>query len=90
MPSGANAVVTETDCTVYRLSEEALERLCKTDPDLALALYQFLLRLLAERLTSTSNMLRGFQEQGAQRAREKKTASLEPGIGRTPVMANGR
>jgi SulP family sulfate permease len=84
------SVVTETDCTVYRLSEEALERLCKTDPDLALALYQFLLRLLAERLTSTSNMLRGFQEQGAQRAREKKTASLEPGIGRTPVMANGR
>jgi SulP family sulfate permease len=84
------SVVTETDCTVYRLSEQALERICKTDPELALALHQFLLRLLAERLTSTSNMLRGFQEQGTQRAREKKTASVELTIAQTPVLANGR
>jgi SulP family sulfate permease len=61
------AVVTETECTVYRLTAEALARMCNTDLELALALHQFLLRLLAERLTSTSNMLRGFQEHSLNR-----------------------
>ena len=81
------SVVTETECTVYRLSEEALQRICNTDSELALALHQFLLRLLAERLTSTSNMLRGFQEQGLQRPRQKKT-DFEPD--RAVEMANAR
>ena len=56
------SVVTETDCVVYWLTTESLGRICSNELELALALHQFLLRLLAERLTSTSNMLRGFQE----------------------------
>jgi hypothetical protein len=46
------------------LSAESLERICNSDSELALTLHQFLLRLLAERLTATGNMLRGFKEQG--------------------------
>jgi SulP family sulfate permease len=75
------SVVTEEDCIVYRLSAESLNRLCHEDLDLALALHQFMLRLLAERLTSTSNMLRGFQEQNLKRARRderKKSGEEEP------------
>jgi len=34
----------------------------REDPALALAFHKFLIRLLAERLTTTSNMLRGLQE----------------------------
>lgn len=63
------SVVTETECNVYRLSAESFERMCSSDPELALAFHQFVLRLLAERLTSTSNMLRSFQEQGVKRDR---------------------
>jgi SulP family sulfate permease len=63
------SVVTEADCTVYRLTAESLKRICSADLELALALHQFMLRLLAERLTSTSNMLRGFQEQKMKRPR---------------------
>jgi SulP family sulfate permease len=62
------SVLTETDCTLYRLTAQALERMYGADPELALALHRFLVRLLAERLTTTSNMLRGFQEQGLKRA----------------------
>jgi hypothetical protein len=57
------AVVTEADCAVYRLSAQALERMRQDDPALARAGFEFLIRLLSERLTTTSNMLRGFQEQ---------------------------
>jgi SulP family sulfate permease len=56
------SVVTDRSCTVYRLSAEALQRMRGEDPALALAFHQFLIRLLAERLTTTSNMLRRFQE----------------------------
>jgi hypothetical protein len=34
----------------------------KDDPTLALAFHQFIVCLLAERLTSASNMLRDFQQ----------------------------
>ena len=61
------SVLTETDCTLYRLTAQALERMYGADPELALALHRFLVRLLAERLTTTSNMLRGSQEQGLKR-----------------------
>jgi SulP family sulfate permease len=80
------SVVTETECTVYRLSAESLERICNSEPDLALALHQFLLRLLAERLTATGNMLRGFQEQGLRRARQEKSNG-EARDSRAPAMA---
>ena len=56
------SVVTEKSCTVYRLTAESLFRMRGEDPALALAFHQFIVRLLAERLTTTSNMLRGFQE----------------------------
>jgi SulP family sulfate permease len=58
------SVVTEDDCAVYRLTSQALDRMRDEDPPLALAFHQFLVRLLAERLTTTSNMLRSFQENG--------------------------
>jgi len=56
------SVVTEDTCKVLRLTAEALERMRREDPALALAFHKFLIRLLAERLTTTSNMLRGLQE----------------------------
>jgi SulP family sulfate permease len=56
------SVVTDRNCTVYRLSAEALQRMRGEDPALALAFHQFVIHLLAERLTTTSNMLRSFQE----------------------------
>jgi len=56
------SVVTEATCSVYRLTAEALDRMRGEDPVLALAFHQFLIRLLAERLTATSNMLRSYQE----------------------------
>jgi SulP family sulfate permease len=56
------SVVTEQPCSVYRLTAAALDRMRSEDPSLALALHQYLVRLLAERLTTTSNMLRGYQE----------------------------
>jgi SulP family sulfate permease len=71
------SVVAEGDCTAYCLSAAALERMRQEQPVLALAFHQFLIRLLAERLTTTSVMLRGFQEQGAQRdGSGKKVARL--------------
>jgi SulP family sulfate permease len=62
------SVVTEDECSVYRLTAEALDRMRHEDPALALAFHQFLVRLLAERLTTTSNMLRSFQEGSSKRA----------------------
>jgi SulP family sulfate permease len=56
------SVVTEGNCIVYRLSAEALKRMRAEDPGLALDFHEFLVRLLAERLTTTSNMLRSYQE----------------------------
>jgi SulP family sulfate permease len=55
------SVVTEQPSTVYYLSADALSRMRNTDPALALAFHQCLVCLLAERLTSASNMLRDLQ-----------------------------
>jgi SulP family sulfate permease len=56
------SVVTEEPSIVYLLSAEALQRMRKQEPDLALAFHEFVVRLLAERLTTASNMLRDFQQ----------------------------
>src|SRR5262249_41790081 len=74
--------LTETDCNVYRLTAKSLDRMCIVDLELALALHRFLLRLLAERLTTTSNMLRGFQEQGLKRIRTDTEATVETDVAR--------
>ena len=55
------SVVTEEPSTVYMLSATALQRMRMEDPALALAFHEFIVRLLAERLTTASNMLRDFQ-----------------------------
>jgi SulP family sulfate permease len=52
------SVVTEQPCTVYRLSLEALHRMSRENPDLALAFHRYLICLLGERLTSNSQLLR--------------------------------
>ena len=56
------SVVTEEASTVYLLSAASLHRMRTEDPTLALAFHQFIVRLLAERLTTASNMLRDFQQ----------------------------
>jgi SulP family sulfate permease len=56
------SVVAEKPCTIYRLSSDSLQRMRRDDPELALAFHRFVVCLLAERLTSTSNMLRGLTE----------------------------
>jgi sulfate permease, SulP family len=58
----AASVVTEQPCTVYRLSIEALERMNRENPELALALHRYLICLLAERLSSRTTLLRGMME----------------------------
>jgi SulP family sulfate permease len=69
------SVVTEADCAVYLLSAQALARMRRDDPELALAFQQYLIRLLAERLTTTSNMLRVFQDHGTDPERDSKPGS---------------
>jgi SulP family sulfate permease len=56
------SVVTEESSTVYMLTAAALQRMRSEDPGLALAFHEFIVRLLAERLTTASNMLRDFQQ----------------------------
>jgi len=56
------SVSTEQPSTVYLLSAASLQRMGNDDPALSLAFHQFIVRLLAERLTTASNMLRDFQQ----------------------------
>jgi len=56
------SVVTEQPCIVYRLSINALERMSRENPDLALAFHRYLICLLGERLTNSSALLRGLAE----------------------------
>jgi SulP family sulfate permease len=58
----AASVITEQPCIVYRLSVNALERMNREDPDLALAFHRYLICLLGERLTSSAALLRGLVE----------------------------
>jgi SulP family sulfate permease len=56
------SVVTDKPCTIYRLSHDSLARMNLENPDLALAFHRYLICLLAERLTSSSKLLRGVIE----------------------------
>lgn len=58
----AASVVTDQPCIVYRLSANALERMNRENPDLALAFHRYLICLLGERLTSSAALLRGLVE----------------------------
>jgi SulP family sulfate permease len=58
----AASVVTDQPCTVYRLSIEALERMNRENPELALAFHRYLICLLGERLASRTTLLRGMME----------------------------
>ena len=58
----AASVVTDQPCTVYRLSVDALERMRRENPDLALAFHRYVICLLGERLTSSTALLRGIIE----------------------------
>lgn len=51
------SVVTETAAVVYRLTNESLGRLEKTNPNLSASFHRFITRLLAERLTDTTRSL---------------------------------
>jgi sulfate permease, SulP family len=56
------SVVTEEPCTAYHLSEEALARMNREQPDLSLAFHRYLICVLSERLNCNSRILRGVME----------------------------
>jgi SulP family sulfate permease len=56
------SVIAEEPCTAYRMSEEALARMSREHPDLALAFHQYLICILGERLNSNSRILRGVMD----------------------------
>jgi SulP family sulfate permease len=56
------SVVTEEDCTAYHMSEDALNRMSREEPDLSLAFHRYLICVLGERLNSNSRILRGVME----------------------------
>ena len=56
------SVVTEEACVVLRLSSEALERMQKENPALASAFHEFMVRVLAERVTQQNRTLRALVE----------------------------
>jgi SulP family sulfate permease len=56
------SVVTEAPCTIYRLSAEALHKMEREDPALAAAFHEFMVRVLAERVTQQNRTLRALVE----------------------------
>jgi SulP family sulfate permease len=56
------SVVTEEPSTIYRLSGEALLRMQKENPALASAFHEFMVRVLAERVTQQNRTLRALVE----------------------------
>lgn len=56
------SVVTETPCTLYRLSETALERMQGEAPEVAAAFHRFMARRLAERLRHTDQMVKALMD----------------------------
>jgi len=56
------SVVTEEPCTVYRLSAEALHKMEQEKPALASAFHEFMVRVLAERVTQQNRTLRALIE----------------------------
>jgi len=56
------SVVTEEPCTVYRLDAEALHKMEEENPVLASAFHEFMVRVLAERVTQQNRTLRAVVE----------------------------
>jgi SulP family sulfate permease len=56
------SVVTEEPCTIYRLSGEALLKMEQENPALASAFHEFMVRVLAERVTQQNRTLRALVE----------------------------
>ena len=56
------SVVTEEPCTMYRLSGEALIKMEQENPALAAAFHEFMVRVLAERVTQQNRTLRALVE----------------------------
>jgi SulP family sulfate permease len=56
------SVVTEEPCTIYRLSTEALHKMERENPALAAAFHEFMVRVLAERVTQQNRTLRALVE----------------------------
>jgi SulP family sulfate permease len=56
------SVVTEEPCTIYRLSAEALQKMERENPALAAAFHEFMVRVLAERVTQQNRTLRALVE----------------------------
>ena len=56
------SVVTEEPCTIYRLSAEALHKMELENTALALAFHEFMVRVLAERVTQQNRTLRALVE----------------------------
>jgi SulP family sulfate permease len=56
------SVVTEEPCVVYRCGAEALHRMQEENPTLASAFHEFMVRVLAERVTQQNRTLRALVE----------------------------
>ncbi len=56
------SVVTEEPCTIYRLDGKALEKMEQENPALASAFHEFMVRVLAERVTQQNRTLRALVE----------------------------
>ena len=56
------SVITEEPCVIYRLEAKALHRMERENPPLASAFHEFMVRVLAERLTQQSKTLRSLIE----------------------------
>jgi SulP family sulfate permease len=56
------SVITEEPCTVYRLTAKALAHMEKENPTLASAFNEFMVRVLAERVSQQNRTLRALVE----------------------------
>jgi len=56
------SVVTEEPCTIYRLKADALHEMEQKNPALASAFHEFMVRVLAERVTQQNRTLRALVE----------------------------
>jgi SulP family sulfate permease len=55
------SVVTDTVCTIHHLSRQTLKQMTQHDPEAAALFHQGIIRLLAERLTHTTNTVHTLQ-----------------------------
>ncbi|HSM55191.1 MAG TPA: cyclic nucleotide-binding domain-containing protein [Candidatus Sulfomarinibacteraceae bacterium] len=56
------AVVADTPCVVYCLSQQALQRMRQQDPAMASALHQLIVHMLAERVVHLVNVVSALQQ----------------------------